>query len=665
MKNQEEIIEEAKVSVPRYRTLPEFWRWVVIVLGTIVSFLGANLVFDWRFFVGFMLYDNILYYFIVAALLSIAFLIIPPTRGLTGRWARIAFWSDIFLFLLVLGFGFYLSYHGYDIVLRAWSVVAPIAGMIAATILFFLLIEGVRRISGSVLAIIILIAALYPVVAEYMPGMLEGISSSFLRTMQFHLLSRDSAMGTLVHLYTRVVMGYTLFGTAVISAGGAKCFLDLALSLVGATRGGTAKVAILASAMFGSISGNSIVNVLTTGSITIPAMKKAGFKPHFAGAVEVCASTAGTFTPPIMGLTAFMMASFLNVSYMKVAFAAAIPAFLYYLVLYVQVDGVSAKIGMKGLSKEERPSFFTALKEGWIYIAAIAVLLYYLFVLRQVSRAPYIATAVMLVLAQTRKTSRFNWERVVGFLENNARTLVELFVVMTAVGMLLGGLALTGVASTFTREILLIAGNNLVFILAMAMVSSFIMGMGMTIIAIYIFQAIIIAPTLIAMGITPMAAHLFILYCGMLSFITPPVALCAFPAAAISGAPAMKVARTAARLGGAIYLWPIFFVLNPALILEADPGTVLLSFLLTGLSLFIMGSAFEGYMVGIGKLWANRAGNYTLMSYLLRAVLVAGALLVAVPGFASDIIGLSSCAFLILTAFIRSRNIRNENVGPG
>ena len=649
--------EEVKEGWEKYRPLRGVSRWIVIIFAVITAYLGADTVFDLRFFVGYMMYDYTLYYLILGLLLSICFLLVPPKPGLKGVWARRLFWVDIALFFLSLGFSLYLSYHGLDVIQKAWSRVAPLTAVIAAVILMFLLIEAVRRAFGMVLGVFILIVALYPLFAQYMPGILEGVHRPFDLTAQFHMLSKDSAMGLLVRLYVRIVLGFTIFGVAIIATGGGKFFLNLALALVGHTRGGTAKVAVFASAMFGSVNGQPIVNVITTGSVTIPAMKKAGFAPHVAGAIETCSSTAGTFTPPIMGLSAFVMASFLNVQYPDVALAAAVPAVLYYVGLFTQIDGYSVKNRLLGLSKEERPSLIETLKYGWFYLPVAAVLLYYLFFLRLVGESAYIATGLVLVLAQIRKESRFTRESFLQFLENMGQTLMQLFVVMAGVGMLLGSFSITGLAVTFARELLLLAGGSVPLMLILCAVASLIMGMAMTLIACYVFLAIVIAPALIQAGIDPMAAHLFVLYCGMLSYITPPVALCAFPAAAISGAPAMRVGLTAVRMGGAIYLLPFFFVLDPSLILHGGAGGILLAASSTFLAIFLIGSAFEGYLLGVGKLWPAKEGGwslggYSLHSYLLRGALIAAGFLLGLPWLPIKGLGLAIAAAILVPMFL-------------
>jgi len=505
---------------------------------------------------------------------------------------------------------------------------------------------------------------LYPIFAEYMPGILNGISRPFLLTAQFHILSTGSAMGLLLRIYADIILGFVIFGTAVISTGGGKFFLDMARAVVGRTRGGTAKVAVFASAIFGSLSGSSIANVITTGSFTIPTMKKSGYPPHYAGAVECCASTAGTFTPPVMGATAFVMASFLAVPYSTVVLVAAIPAFLFYFGLYVQIDGWAAKTQERKVVEIEIPSLLKTLKDGWIYLPAIGALVYYLFVLRLVGESPYVATALLLVLSQFRRDTRFTWQTFTEFIESSGRSLMELLVVMVGIGMLLGSFSITGLAVTFARELLNLAGGNIAFMLILAFVSSFIMGMGMTIVAVYIFLAIIVAPALIAAGLNELAVHLFVMYCGMLSYITPPVALCAFPAATIAGSSPMLVAITASRLGVALYLLPFFFVLDPALILQGDIWSTGRALLTAMLSMFLIGSALEGYMMGIGRLWPSNAARSLNFGYLLRIAVVISGVLLGLPWWQTDVLGLALASVFLVPQLIGARR-GHEAVSAG
>ena len=662
---------EVNPLTAKYRPLRGGWRWVAIVIPVIVILMAVNFTFDLRFFIGYMMYDTSYYYLILALILPLAFLHVPARPRMKGVWARRLFWVDVIFFFLILGIGIFFAWHGYDITLKGWARVAPSLAVIMSMILWFLLVEAIRRTTGMILGVIVLIGSFYPLFAQYMPGVLEGISLPFSLTAQFHMLSNDSAMGLLMKLYVSIIVGFTLFGVAVLATGGGQFFINLALPLVGRTRGGMAKVSVISSAMFGSLSGSSIVNVITTGSVTIPAMKKAGYPPHYAGAIEACASTAGTFTPPIMGATAFVMASFLNLPYVYVALAAAIPALLFYFALYLQIDGFAAKVRLQGRAKSEAPPFVKTLKDGWFYLPAMAILLYYLLVLRSVGESAYVATAVMLVLAQARKETRFTWQSFLGFLEDSGRVLMELFVVIAGVGMLMGSFAITGLAVTFARELLIAAGGNLAFMLILCAVASIIMGMGMPLIAVYVFLSITIAPALVLKGLSELAVHLFVLYYGMLSFITPPVALCAFPAAVIAGSTPMKVAVTAVRLGAVLFLLPFFFVLDPALILQGGIGEILLALSTTALGVFLIGSASEGYMMGIGKLWPAKKGGfslagYSLNSYFLRAALIISGILLGLPWGQTKGLGVVIAAVILLPMFFvaycrRSGGIFNGN----
>lgn len=664
----EEAFQEQKIdreSSSKHRALTGGWRLIVIIFGVIVMFLAVNTLFDLRFFVGYHLFEHSLYYLVLGPLFALSFLVYPPKRGIKGTWAARLFWVDVGLFLLVLGISMYFAWHGMEMITKGWVYMAPFAAMIMAVIAWFLLLESIRRIYGTILAGILFVVSIYPLFAAYMPGLLEGVGQSFYRTAQFHMLGTQSAIGLLLRTYIEIVLGFIVFGVAVAATGGGKFFLDLALSLVGRTRGGTAKVAILASALFGSINGQPIVNVLTTGSVTIPAMKAAGFEPHTAGAVETCASTAGTFTPPIMGITAFVMASFLQTSYAVIALAAAVPAALFFFGLYIQVDGYAVKHGLLGLTKEEMPSFLRTLKYGWFYLPAVGVLIYLLFFERMTGQSAFIATGVMLVLAQIRKESRFTWSAFLQFLEDAARTLVDLIVVMAGVGMLIGVFSLTGIGVTFAREFLNLAGGNLGYLLILAAVASLIMGMGMTMIACYIFLAIVMAPALVMAGVDPLSAHLFIMYVGMLSYITPPIAMCAFAAASIAKTSAMKIGLTAVRLGGAIYLLPFFFALDPALILRGETSAIALAIVSTSLGIFVISSALEGYMVGLGKLWSGVRGNayqiagYPIHSYVLRGILIAGGILLGLPWLPTKGVGLAIIAATLLpTVLVKIRRNR-------
>jgi TRAP transporter 4TM/12TM fusion protein len=364
--------------------------------------------------------------------------------------------------------------------------------------------------------------------------------------------------------------------------------------------------------------------------MTIPTMKRTGFKASYAGAIEACASTGAVLAPPVMGATAFVIAQFLNVSYAEVALAAVIPAALYYLGLFTQVDAYAARNGLKGLPRQELPSLWGTLKEGWYYVFVVALLIVMLLHFKRESHAPFYATALLLVLNQLfSKTSRWTFRTIADFLELNGRTFVELAAILAGCGLLIGAFSMTGVVSSLANDLLRIAGENVFLLLVMCAVTSLILGLGLTTTACYIFLAILVAPALEKLGLNRMAVHMFIFYWGMLSAITPPVAIASFAAAGIAGAPPMKTGWESMMVGSIIYFIPFFFVLNPALVLQGAspflPALGLALLIATG-TVFICGG-IQGYQSGIGDI--RRAG---ILEWPLRLLLVLGGFVLATPG---------------------------------
>jgi TRAP transporter 4TM/12TM fusion protein len=409
--------------------------------------------------------------------------------------------------------------------------------------------------------------------------------------------------------------------------GAGRFFINVAFALCGTFRGGAAKVCIFASALLGMMSGSIVSNVLTAGTMTIPVMKRTGFRASYAGAIEACASTGAVLAPPVMGATAFVMAQFLNISYAEVALAAAIPALLYYFGLFMQVDAYAARHGLKGLQREELPSAWAAMKEGWYYVFVIALLIFMLLIMKRESHAPFYATLLLLALNQFFNREKWNRATVAKFLEVNGRTFVELVGILAGCGLLIGAFSLTGVISSLANDMLAIAGNNALLLLAMAAVTSLVLGLGLTTTACYIFLAILVGPALEKAGLNRMAVHMFIFYWGMLSSITPPVAIASFAAAGIAGAPPMQTGWESMRVGSIIYFIPFFFVLNPAFVLQ---GPFYETLLVTGAAavgiVFICGG-IQGYQMGLGDL---RSGGR--LEWPLRVLFICGGFVLASPG---------------------------------
>ncbi|MGH8733893.1 MAG: TRAP transporter fused permease subunit, partial [Burkholderiales bacterium] len=371
-------------------------------------------------------------------------------------------------------------------------------------------------------------------------GPLKGNQSTLDQTVAYHVLSTESLLGIPIQAFADVVIGFLVFGTALMMTGAGKFFINLAFALCGTFRGGAAKVAIFASGLLGMMSGSIVSNVLTAGTMTIPVMKKTGFRASYAGAIEACASTGAVLAPPVMGATAFVMAQFLNMSYAQVALAATIPAALSYFGLFMQVDAYAARHGLKGLPRSELPRMWDTVKEGWYFVLVIVLLVFMMLVMKRESHAPFYATVLLLALDQLFNRERWTWATAAKFLELNGRTFAELVGILAGCGLLIGAFSLTGVISSLANDMLTIAGNNALLLLAMTAVTSLVLGLGLTTTACYIFLAILVAPALEKLGLNRMAVHMFIFYWGMLSAITPPVAIASFAAAGIAGAPPMK-----------------------------------------------------------------------------------------------------------------------------
>ncbi|MFT6698039.1 MAG: TRAP transporter 4TM/12TM fusion protein [Polaromonas sp.] len=613
----------AKSTEQRHRTLSNFWRTVIVATGVAAIFLALNKILNLGFLVNYTLLDNAYLYLLSALLVGTVFLFLPAHAN--ARTDAVP-WYDALLYLLSVGVFCYFSFNAYRILSEAWEFMAPTTAVWVAGLGWLLLLEATRRAGGTSVFFVVLIISLYPVYAGYMPGPISGLPQPFHTTAAYHFSSSESVLGIPMRAFGELVIGFVMFGAVLQYTGAAQFFNNIAFALFGQVRGGPAKVSIFASGLMGSVSGSVVSNVLTTGVVTIPAMKRTGFSPAYAGGVEACASTGGVLMPPIMGATAFVMASFLGIPYSTVILAAIVPSLLFYFGLFIQIDGYAAKRGLRGLPRAELPSIKATLAEGWQYIFVFVLLIWMLLVLQQEAIAPFYATALLLVINQIWPRHRLDWKRMFSLLEGVSKSLAELAALLAGVGLIIGSLSVTGLAGTLANDLVYLAGNNVYVLLVMGAVTSFIFGMGMTITACYIFLAIVLAPPLIAAGFDPVAVHLFMMYWGMVSFITPPVALASFVAAGIAGAAPIKVGLYSMRLGSTMYFVPFFFVLNPALIMRGEPMDIVMVVFTAFVGIQLIASAFEGYLLGFGKMGDGLAGAAS------RILLFAAGMSLALPG---------------------------------
>lgn len=629
---------------------------VVRVLTIALLLLGTNQTFNFGAIVRVSVLENQYLYAVLALSIPLVFLLLPGGKSGKGKGPGVLDWALCVAAFLTLG---YFILNAYDIVLYGWEMSPPVMAVVMGTILWLIMLEAGRRAGGMILGAIVLFFSCYPLFADKLPGPISAFASPFNYVAAYHAMSLESILGIPLKAFANLVFGFIVFGAALEHTGAGRFFINLAFALLGHVRGGPAKVAIVSSGLMGSLSGSVVSNVLTTGVMTIPAMRRTGMRPTVAGAIETCASTGGVLMPPVMGAAAFVMADFLHTPYATIVLAAAIPAILYYFGLFVQIDATAARENLRGLNRDELPRVSTTLKEGWHHIFAFVLLTVMLLVMQKEQYAPFYATAVLLIVNQiVSKTDRWGWREVGGFIDSLARLFATLAATLGAVGMIVGGLQQTGLAGTLVNDLLSIAGGSPYLLLIMGALTSLVLGTGMTATACYIFLAVMLAPALIQVGLNPLAVHLYIFYWGMLSFITPPVALGAFAAASVAQTSPMKTGLEAMKIGSVIYFIPLFFVFDPALILEGTWDNILLSTVLAFFGVWMFASGIQGYLAGIGPVFTSGR-----LGWVLRLPMLIGALLIALPGEAIPGfddwqllgIGLLVMAPTVIAAFIQNR----------
>lgn len=631
-------------SEPARKRIAGWVRWLVVAFGTIGILFHINQIFNLQFFSGTLIIDTAYFYILVALFLSLVFLIYPA-RNADAERIPVYDWA---LFALACGAALYMAWNGERMVLEGWDLLAPTEPTLVAAIICFLALEAIRRVGGLVLFLICLFFFAYPLFADSMPGFLWGPSSPPEEVVRLHAMGSESIIGVPMRVVASLLIGFLIFGSALVVTGGGDFFMAFATALMGRTRGGPAKVAILSSGFFGSLSGSVISNVVTTGQLTIPTMKRVGYPPTYAGAIEACASTGGALMPPVMGAVAFIMAEYLNVPYSTVMLAALVPAILFYAALLLQADNYAARNGLRGQDPAEIPNLWEVLKSGWHFLLSLVLLVYLLVWVGIEAHAPYYATALLLATSILQRTNRFKLSRLVDLVEDSVRNIANIVGVLVGIGMIVGSLSYTGVGGAFSRELLQFAGTSIFLLLLFGAITSFVLGMGMTVSACYIFLAIVMGPAMIDAGLDPVASHLFILYWGMLSYITPPVALAAVAACTIAGSRALQTGFLAMRMGIINFILPFLFVLTPTLILRGPTLDVMHDVTTALIAVWLMASGFEGWLYGVGRI-----------AYWARGALLAAAVAFLLPELFTDAVGLA----ILVAVFLFSKLLATRSAG--
>ncbi len=503
------------------------------------------------------------------------------------------------------------------------------------------MMEALRKACGKVITVLVWVMIAYAFFGDALPGALEAEVFPPTKTILYLYADNNGIPGLVLRVVTELVLAFIILGKLLEVSGATRFFTDLAMGMMGHRRGGPAKVAVVASSAFGTISGSAVGNIMSTGIVTIPMMKRTGFEPRYAAGIEAVASNGGQIAPPVMGATAFIIAEFLEVAYIEVVIAAAVPAALYYLVLFLQVDAIAARFNLRGLPKAELPRVLTVLLSGWVFLLPLAVLLYFLFGLgyNPGLSAMYAAAALfaLYIVKARRLPRRAEWA---DFIFGSGENLLPLMLIAGGAGVVMGVLNASGLA--FQLSIILAElgqSAGIFWMLVVTALVSIILGMGMPTAAVYIILATVIAPALIEIGLKPMAAHLFLFYFGLLSMLTPPVAVASMVAAGIAGSDMWRTGVVGMQLAAAAYLLPFLWAFNPALVMEGSwiavvyvsvtalvAGFLIAEAVITygagglvraGLAVFYFASAIA---VGGSTVWLGAESPYTLLFAAAGAV---------------------------------------------
>ncbi len=500
----------------------------------------------------------------------------------------------------------------YQLGVLTWDKVA--LGVVAVA----LVLEAVRRLAGWALMWIALACVLYAKFAWLLPGLFNAKGSTWGRIAVYLYLDSNGIFGLPLAVTASIVVAYIFFGAALYAVGGDKFLSDVALVAMGRFRGGPAKMAIVSSSLYGTVSGSAVANVVVDGAITIPMMKRAGYPAHLAAAIEAVSSNGGQIMPPVMGAAAFLIAEYLSIPYGEVALGAAIPAALYYLALFVQVDLEAARHGLVGLPAAEIPRLRSILRRGWVFLVPLGVLVYTLMIAGwDAGRAGMLAVVTTFAVGALQKQTRPSGRAIFESLVATGRTMLDLVAITTLAGIVIGALQLSGFVSKLPLLLTSMAGGNVLLLLLLTAIVSIILGMSLPTTVVYVTLAVLVGPALSQLGIVPLAAHLFLFYFGMLSLITPPDCLATYAAAAIAKSDFWKTGWTGMRLGIVAYIVPFVFVFHPALIFKGTWVAIVASGLTAGLGVLLLGIACVGYSsrpLGWGRrLWAIAAATLLIL----------------------------------------------------
>lgn len=576
----------------------------------------------------------------------LVFLLIPATKSSPKNKPTIV---DIIFALLIIIITVYIFVELDTLVFRM-GVDPIISDVIIGALAIILLLEMTRRVAGVALPIIAIIFITYVMIGPYLPGVFWHRGYSVSRLVSF-LFSTDGIYTTPLGVSARFIFVFILLGAFMNFSGAGQFFINLAHSVAGGTRGGPAKVSIIASTLFGSISGSSVTNVVSTGVFTIPLMKSVGYRKSFAGAVEAVASTGGQVTPPILGSAAFLMLEILQIPYTEIIVASLIPCYLYYLNVFLMVDVEAKKEGLVGLPRNELPDLKNLLVHNFQLLLPLLILIFALVILRSSPmRAGLFASLLCVIVSWKSKETRMGYKKIVAALSMAAKNSIYVVTTCAVAGIIVGVIALTGFGVRIATIIVSLSGGNQFLALIMTMFVSILLGMGMPTVAAYAVAASVVAPALIQLGLPELAVHMFIFYYACFSAITPPIALASYAGAAIAEAGAGKVSWEALKLGITAFIMPYLFIFNTTLLAQGNFINIFLDVFSASLGIWAFVGALKNMLLYKLKLWE-------------RIFCSLAAILLLMPGISSDIVGLAlflSVGFQQVIITRKSINLKNR-----
>ncbi|NLT94607.1 MAG: TRAP transporter permease [Clostridia bacterium] len=583
----------------------------------------------------------------VGVALVLIFLLYPAKRGTKSN--KIPWYDYLFSFLGFAVAAYHVIFYK-ELVWRAglYTDLDMVVGIIAV----LLILEATRRLAGPVIVSLATFFLLYAYFGKYFPSFMAHPGLSIKRIAVFQWIGTEGILGIPIQVSSTFIFLFLLFATFLKKTGIGDWLTDIAIGLTGGAVGGPAKAAVIASACQGTVSGSSVANTVGTGSVTIPLMKSVGYRKEFAGAVEATASTGGQLMPPVMGAAAFVMVEFLNVPYVKIALAAAIPALLYFTGIFITVHLEALKSGLHGIPKENLPNWKVLLKKKWFLATPIVGIVYLLVKGYTAMMAALVAIILCLLASMILKETRLSPKDIIEGLAEGARSALPVVAACATAGIIVGIITLTGLGMKMAGGIVALAGGNIYLTMLFTMFCSLILGMGVPTTANYIIQATVSAPALVHLGVEPLAAHLFVFYFGIVADITPPVCLAAFAGSGIAQSDPLKTGVEAFKLGFAAYLVPYIFALSPILILVRPEGASTFMFIVNLLL------AVTTAIIGMMCIGASTTGYFvTNDKWYERILLFIGGITLVKPGIYTDLFGLIVLSTIYL---LQKRRVRNK-----